>query len=77
MFANFHNEDNISRGHYRPFTHPHGVLLDSLQGTKHANLGESYLHAPNIADAIINSGPPEAGAHTIQISDGGGRTLQP
>ena len=28
-----------------------------------------------VADAIINSGLPEAGANLIQISGGGGRTL--
>ena len=54
-----------------PFTHPHGALLDSSQGTKDENLGGSYLPPP-VADAIINSGPREAGANPIQISDGGG-----
>ena len=29
-----------------------------------------------MADAIINSGPQEAGANPIQISDGDGRTPQ-
>ena len=40
-----------------------------LQGTKDEDLGESYLHPP-LADAIINSGPREADANPIHMSDG-------
>ena len=57
-----------------PYKPPRGVFFDSSQGTKDENSGESYLHSP-VADAIINSGPREADANPIQISDGGRQTL--
>ena len=55
-----------SKKHYKFFTYPHGVCLDSSQGKNEEKL-QGTLATGITVDAIINSGPREADDNPIQI----------